>query len=1013
MQVMKRVVILFLTGFMPAMMYAQQKEVTGQVTDTAGAPLPGVAVTVQGTQQGITTDLEGNYTIQVPGADAVLVFSFLGMQTVQETVGDRKKIDVMMQPETEQLEELVVVGYGVQRKSDVTGSISTVEGEELAKQPVQTPSQAMQGKMSGVQVIGSGRPNSQPQVRIRGTGSVLAGAEPLYVVDGVLTDDIRNINNADIVSMEVLKDASAAIYGVRAANGVVIITTRQGEQGPPKVSYQGNAGFRQAANLVDMAGRDQYMSYLGDVMDEAAWQSKLEEDQEPLTIPGTTDWYDGVMRNALQMNHNLSVSGGSEHHRYYFSAGYFKEDGIIQTNNFDRFTLRANNDVQISEKLKLISQLSFARNDGRDVNMNSVFNNAYRAAPIIPVKVGDKYGNPNAWGNVGNPLLSLEKRNDGLLENRLQGNLAVEYKPVSSLTFRSAFNTDLRFGDQRTYTYQFLPDEETFVVAGGNQREENSRLNVIENRSTNWVWDNTLTFNKDFDDHALTVMVGSVTERFDSRRLRGERINVPEDEDLWYLDLGNPETQSINEGAGDRYARQSFLGRVNYAYAGKYLVSTSLRADGSSRFSERWGYFPTVGLGWVISEEGFMQDQGFFDRLKIRGSWGILGNDNIPTNEYITFADVNIPYFFNNGLELGSTIQEIKDEDLKWETTHQYDIGIEFELFDNRLSGEIDYYNKRTEDALTIVAIPATLGDPDNAYITNASSFRNSGVEFALSWNDEINEDISYRVGGNMTFNKNEVIGLAGGQALLSGSVGQQSFVTRTDNGVEVGSFYVRDAMGVFPDQAAIDAYVNAEGNPIQPDAQPGDLQYRDVNGDGIITDDDKIYAGSYQPKFYYGFNLGLNYRNFDLSADFTGNAGNHIYNGKKAFRYEITDNIEADYANNRWTAGNPSGSDPRVIEANIPASTYFVESGSFLRLNNLTLGYTIPTENLGPVSSLRVFLTSQNLFTIQRFSGFTPELPGGQVNPDEEQSGALDAGIELNAYPTTRTFAAGLNVTF
>lgn len=990
----------FLFGMSGPAIAQQTITVTGTVTDAAnGETLPGVSVMVKGTTTGTQTGVNGDFTIAAPPTGTI-VFTYIGFQQREVPVNNQTTMTVQLQTSAQQLEQVVVVGYGAQRRRDVTGAVSNVQGSDLAKQPVQTPTQAMQGRVSGVQVISSGQPNAQPQVRIRGTGSTLGGVNPLYVVDGVLTDDIRNINTADIVSMDVLKDASAAIYGVRAANGVIIITTRKGRSGDTKVTYNANAGFRQAVNVVEMADRNQYIDYLSDA------SPGTQVDNPPLTFGGTTRWFDEILRNAFQMNHNLSVSGGSEKNTFFYSAGYITENGIIRTNDFSRFNFRANNEINISEKLKFGSQLTLSRANERGAGLGST-QNAYRASPIVPSIIDGRYGNTSRFGSVGNPLIDLDKRDAKIVNNRLQGNVALDYNPLSFLTFHTAFNADMVFSRDRTYSYQFGNDESIFLSPGGDQYLRNSALDIREDKSVRWIWDNTVTFDKRFDQHNLTVTAGTVTERFDSDFLRGRRIDVPATPDQWYLNVGNPEG-ATNENGGDRYTRQSFLGRVNYSYANKYLLTASLRADGSSRFKERWGYFPTVGLGWVLSEEDFMKDQELFNFLKLRGSWGILGNDNIASNLYIVTAGINIPYFYDNGISLGSVIQDIKDEDLQWEKTKQYDLGLEFALLNNRLRGEVDYYNKRTEDALTVVSIPGIFGDPDNAYTTNASTFRNSGFEFNLSWEDKIPDDFTYRIGGNITFNKNKVIGLNGGQALLGGGVGQQGFVTRTDNGTEVGSYYVLNAIGVFQDQQEIN---NSPVFGTRSDVRPGDLKYEDVSGpggvpDGVIDNNDKIYAGSYQPKFYYGINLGFTYKNFDLTADFFGNAGNEIYNAKKAFRYQQTDNIEASFANARWKSDRPSGTDPRTLTSATPASTYFIEKGDFLRLNNLTVGYTLPADLLKRVkiSNFRVFATAQNLFTITNYSGFSPEFLSG--NP-------LEAGLELNTYPTTRTIAFGVNLGF
>lgn len=978
--------------------------VSGKVVDAQAQALPGVTITVKGSTRGTTTNTDGTFQLTAD-PQAVLVFSYIGFATQEVPVGNQTAINVTLAEDSQTLNEVVVVGYGTQRKRDLTGAVAQLKGEEIIKYPVQTPTQALQSKLAGVQIIASGRPNEQPQIRVRGVGSALAGVSPLYVVDGVLTDDIRNISNNDILSIEVLKDASAAIYGVRAANGVVIVTTRRGKSGATQVQYDANFSVRQPANLVQMASRDQYVSYLTD----AAPNQNV--NNPPLTSSQTTNWYDFALRNAPQSNHNLSVSGGGERNTFFFSAGYFTDFGVVNTNDFRRLTIRANNEIKINDKLTFSNQLSFSRGNERGVNLDGTYQSLYRAAPIVPAKEGDKYGNLSAFGNVANPILSLEARNNRIINNRLQGNLALNYKPVEWLTLRSAFNTDLVFNRDRTYLRAFQNDANTFVTAGGNQRQQNSQLSLNESKSLRYIIDNTATFDKTFGESDFTFLLGSVTENFTSDFITGARINVPNDPNQWYLGLGDPNQQLSNNSGGDLQTRQSFVTRVTYGLKNKYLFNASLRADGSSKFRERWGYFPTAGVGWVISDEGFMKDQSLFDFLKFRSSWGILGNDNIASNAYILTAAVNIPYFYNNGLTLGTAIQDIKDQQLKWERTQQVDVGLEFALFNNRLTGEIDYYNKTTRDALAFRVIPAIFGDPDNQLLTNIASFRNRGFEFVLNWKETFETGLGYSIGGNLTTNQNQLVGLNGGQALLGGGVGQQGFVTRSDNGQPVGSFYVLNATGVFQNQAEIDG-APVFGN--RANVRPGDLRYEDVNGDNVINNDDRIYAGSYQPKLYYGINLGLNYKGFDLAADVYGNVGNKIYNGKKAFRFENTDNIESAYADARWQTNRPSTTDPRILTSATPASTYFVESGSFVRLNNLTLGYTIPNglKEKAKLRTARIYVTSQNLFTIQQYSGFSPELPGGTLDLPAGSS-VLNSGIELNSYPTTRTFAVGLNVGF
>lgn len=993
--------------------------VSGKITDETGAGLPAVTVTLKRSLRATTTDENGNFSIVAPPDDTLLI-TFVGYNLETVPIAGQTEIIVAMTASAgQELEQVVVVGYGTRRRRDVTGAVSSVQGEELARQPVLTPTQAMQGRAPGVQVISSGAPNSQPSVRIRGTGTMLAGAEPLYVVDGVLTNDIRNINNADIVSVDVLKDASAqAIYGLSGGNGVVIITTKQGRTGPPRVSYNGQVGFRQVANQVEMANTPQYIAYQADATPDLA----IPPD------PANTDWYDAILKTGIQQNHVVSLSGGSEHVKYYLSAGFFADDGIVIDNQFRRYTFRSNNQFNITNNLKLTAQLSLAHARTQDVNLAAAYNNAYRAAPVIPSKIGNRYGNTSAFQNVGNAVLDIENQDNRLLEYRLQGNFGLEWQPVRSLTLRSLINADFNNAHRRQYYFQYNADSVTFLTTGGNQRNDRSTLTLRRDNYFSYTWDNTATFQQNFGDHDLTVLGGFLLNALRSDYITGSVRDVPVDPDLWYLDAGDPNTET-NENLASRYNRISYVARVNYGFMQKYQFTASLRYDGTSRFAKdnRWLASPAVGASWDISRENFMANQRIFDFLKLRVSWGRVANENIDPNLFIVTATSNIPYFFDGQPILGTVIQDIKDQDLQWEQLEETDVGIEFAVLGNRLLGEVTYYNKRTEDALVQVTIPAILGDPDQQYVTNAATFRNEGVEIGLTWKDRVGEDFSYTIAANGTFNRNRILDLRQGQPLFSGGVGNQGFVTYSAPGQPIGSFYVLQAIGIFRSQEEIDAY-NKDGVPIQPNAQPGDLKYADINDDGIIdvsaNSNDKVFAGSYQPKFYYGINLGFTLRNFDFNADFYGNVGSKVYNGKKAFRYDSRDNVEAEYASKRWTPQNTNGSDPRILATNTPASTYFVESGDYLRLNNITLGYTLPesaTARIG-ISSLRVYVTSQNLFTITPYTGFTPaDLPGTSASQSSGQSttvnaatgSALNAGIELNAYPTSRTFGIGVNVTF
>ncbi len=898
-------------------------------------------------------------------------------------------------------------------KEDVTGSVASVKGADIAKQPVLTATQAIQGKVAGVQIISSGDPNSSPTVRIRGVGTMLGGASPLYVVDGVITDDIRNINSADITSMDILKDASAtAIYGMRAANGVLIITTKKGRTGKMVVAYDGSVGVREISKLVNMAGANQYANYVNEASVYYGSGDSLVRSAQ-LAAGTNTDWYDAITKKSLIQNHNVSISGGSDKINYFLSAGYVGDGGTIKTNKFQRFTLRSNNEYKLTNTLKLSSLVSYSRTNLRDVDL-SVFDIAYRAAPYVPSKIGNLYGNTSLSNNISNPLLNLDKNNNSSIGNRLQGTFALDFKPVKWLTLHSSYGVDLNFYNNITYNYKYANTgpNNIFLTAGGNQLVNRSQLAVQNDNSNKWVWDNTATIAQTFGKHNLSLLIGTTSEEYKFNTAKGTRLDVPENKDQWYLDAGVPST-ATNTNTGDKWARNSYLSRLNYSYNNRYMLTATFRADGTSRFpsQNRWGYFPSVGLGWNIAKEAFMSDQKTFDNLKLRGSWGRVGNDQIASNLYNPLATLNVPYFYNGSEFLGISFDQAVDKNLKWETTEEYDLGLDFSMAKNRLSGSLEYYDKKTSNALINIAFNGqVLGDVDNLYTTNAANFTNKGVEFSLNWNDRINKDWNYNISGNIAFNTNKITGLNGGQALTAGGVGSQGFTTKSENGQSIGTFYILQADGVFKNTDEIKSSA-------QPDAQPGDLKYKDISGptgkpDGVINDYDRAYSGSYQPKFTYGINGGLSYKTFDFSFGTYGTSGGKIYNGKKAARADARDNVETDVAKNRWTPNNPNTNIPRANLNALPASTYFLESGSFFRINNVTLGYTLPRSFLSKykIQNLRIYVTAQNLATFTGYSGFTPEIVPFVTSGT---SSTLDAGIEQKIYPSTRTFAFGINLGF
>ncbi len=982
----------------------QDIRVTGKVTNENGDPLAGVSITLKGTDRGTATNNAGIFEMTVP-ENGTLVVSYIGYQTQQVPVNSQAVINVKMVESEKPLEQVVVVGYGTQKKIDVTGSVAHVKGDDLIKQPVLTATQAIQGKVAGVQVISSGQPGSSPQVIIRGAGSILAGANPLLIVDGIWTDDISNINTADILSIDVLKDASAcSIYGVRGANGVILITTRQGS-GKMKVTYHGNMGIMQAAHVVPMADAKQYINYV-----EAATLGL------PVGNTGyNTNWYKQVLRNAFYQNHDVSVAGSSEQNKYSLSLSYQTDEGIIIFNDYSRYTVRFNNEFTPTSYIKIGTTASFASQTSQNVNTYGITEDAYRASPLVPAMVNGKFGNTSQFQNVGNPVLDAQNTNDLSHDNKGQGNIWVEVRPIKALSLKSTFNGELDFNEDRAYTYQHPNDTTFFNVNGGSQGATFSTLAVANNRYYRWVWSNTANYTRDFGNNRVNVLAGTEAQEYYNLGASASRYKVPPIPSEWYIQDGDANNQ-YNGSSVTKYTTNSYFGRLFYSYKDKYLFTGNFRADASSVFSaaNRWGYFPGASVGWVASKEDFMQGQHIFQYLKIKGSWGELGNSNIPSDAAVQTLLSNIPYFFNSGntgggATTGSIVPQIKDLNLKWEITKESDIGLEYTILNGKMTGEADIYDKKVTNALIYVQVPGTFGSQANPnssiapgdVLTNAATIDNRGLEFSARWHDNIGKNITYYLGGNISFNRNRVVNLNGGLPFFDGNINGY-FTTETKAGYPIGAFFMRQAIGVFQSQAQINAYVDKNGKMLQPNANPGDLIYK-FDSEGVL---DTAFLGSYQPQYYVGIQGGINYKTIDLSFDLYSNVGNQVYNGKQQARVDAKDNVEQSIATSYWTPQNKSNTQPSANAGNLPASSYFLASGTFFRINNITLGYTLPTplvKSTKVITKLRIFVNAQNPVTIKKYNGFTSELPG---------SSPTNAGIELGTYPTTRTFAAGLDLT-
>lgn len=962
--------------------------ISGTVTDALGAPLPGASVVVKGTSTGTQTDFDGNFWLQADRG-AILEISYIGFKPGEVTLTGQQQINVRLQEDLAQLDEVVVVGYGVQRKADVTGAISSIKSEDILQQPALTATQSIQGRAAGVQITASAAPGASPTVYIRGLGTAFGGRDPLYVVDGILTSAIDNINPNDIVKIDVLKDASSlAIYGNRGANGVIIVTTRQGKSGKLQVNYDYWLGFRSVLSKVEMADARSYALYSNEA---------LGIERFSLEQPYNTDWFDEITRTGTFLNHNLSVSGGNENITAFFSAGYFEEEGILKGNDFNRLTLRSNTDFKITEKLKFTQQLSAAMTSVIPKPF-SAFTNAYKQAPLVPVRYpsgpfegsfGVSSDEVGSFNNVGNPVRDLYYDTEKRKELRLQGTFTLNYEPVEWLNLTS------RFGIQSGYvrSFNFTPNRELFLSGDPTRTVDdyNTEVNPINTltvrKSDNyrWVLDNFITLQKSFAQHTFKLTLGTTAEELGGEYLSGTRENVPPDSDFYSLNNGDDGTDRTSNLRSTTIRLNSYFARLNYDFSSKYLLTATLRRDGSSQFQEgrRYGNFYSVGAGWVLSREDFLRDTSV-SNLKLRASYGELGNQNVPLNVIIFNQGLNYAFGLGQDVNQGATIDQVIDPELSWETTEELDIGLEYGFLNNRLTGEIDYYNRLNRDAILPVELPDSFGAAGTT-LTPAGKVRNKGVEFTINWADTAG-DFGYSIGGNITFNNNELEEVTNSFFAENegGSIGNGQVTKKVVEGQPLGSFWLWEVTGV---------------------DETGAFIYEDVNDDGDIDNDDRQYFGSYQPKTFFGVNVSLTYRSWDFNLDGFGNYGNVVYNGKKAQRFG-GENVEQSIVDTRWTPTRMSNTEPAPGNMVPLSSTYFLESGDFFRINNITIGYTLPKDVLTFFSRFRIYATTQNPIISKKFSGFTPELPG-DGNP------LNSPGIELSAYPSVTSYIIGLNIHF
>ena len=983
---------------------AEQIRVTGKITGPDGQPVSGASVTIKGSKAGVAADAAGNYAINAT-TDATLTVTALGFASQDIPVNGRAAIDIALQAAAQNdLNTVVVVGYGSQRKLDVTGSVAQVKGEEIAKQPGTNAVSSLQGKVAGVQISNSGAPGASPLIRIRGLGTVYGAQSPLYVVDGVWFDDINFLNPNDIQDISILKDASAqSIYGVRAANGVVLVTTKKGK-GRATVTYSGHVGMQRVTKQVEMANGTEYATLINEM-------NMANGNAAPFSNPSSygtgTNWFDVVLRNAMITNHHIAVAGGTEKSTYNFSIGYLYQEGIVHNNDYNRITARLQNDITVFSPLKVGYTAIFESNRYHDA-AGGVIYKAFTAAPVVPVRYADgSYGDPADYpigSATNNPQAQLDFFNQRSRGYRITGNVYGELRIAQGLNFRTSFGGEFGQSDSRNYNPVY--------AANSIQFNNLSKLTIGKGETRNWILENTLTWDKTFGDHKVKVLVGQSAQRYKSYSLTGSAENVPNSsEGDMYIALGNTSNRTISDG-GSLATYASYFGRVNYSFMNRYLLNASVRADGSSKFSgdQRWGYFPSVGAGWVISDEGFMRNQKTFNNLKLRGSWGIVGNASVPPNLSVLTVNQSAGYtaIYNGVANTGASITTIVPPVIFWEKGIGTDIGLEGSLLNRRLTFEVDWYNRKTQDAIFDIPIVGSLGLSTSTIRGNQADFENQGWEFSLGWNDNT-QKLGYTINANFSVNNNKVLKVVtgnnpiyGGGAAATG--GQLS--TRTIFGQPIGQFFGLMVDGIFQNAAEVAASA-------QKTAKPGDFKYRDISGpagkpDGIINALDRVVLGNPNPKYTFGLNTNFNYGGFDLTVDLQGIAGVDVYNANKGLRYG-SENFSKDFYDKRWHGEGTSNTYP---SANVGGGTnylpnsWFVEDGGYVRFRNIQLGYALNSSLMKKwgMQRIRFYVNAQNAINFFKYTGFTPEISAG---------GPTDGGIDNGIYPLSATYNFGVNVTF
>lgn len=977
------------------------KPVTGIVVDSKGEPLTGVTVLLKATSIGTITDVNGKFTLETGSKTGpVLIFSYVGYDSQEVQITSQEEIRVVLVESNVMLNEVVVVGYGSQRKRDLTGSVSSVNTKELKTLPVPSIGDALQGRSAGVQVLSAGAPGSNVTLRIRGTGTI-NNSDPLLVIDGVPANvSLNTISPDDIAGIEILKDASAAaIYGSRGANGVVLITTKKGAQERNTLEFKMFTGVQSVANRVEMLNASEFASLHNDMMTNNG-QALNPDFADPAGLGAGTDWLDAIFRNAPIQNYTLAYSGGNANSHYYVSGAILDQQGIVANTGYKRYTVQFNSDSRVFDWLKFSNNLTL----NHDVKTSGDYNirNAMAALPAQPVYNADgTYSGPigqSSWvGDITNPIgkaMLVENSTKGY--NAL-GNISAEINILKELKFKSTGGLEASFWDNRTWSpaYNWQPTPQA-----------SSYLFQQYNKGITYLWDNYLTYDKYINgNHHLTLLAGSSAQAFRKDYMSGSAQGFSS---TTTQQLNNGTTSKTLGGSANEWKLLSFIGRGNYDYKGRYLLTATLRRDGSSRFgsNNRWGWFPSASVAWRVSQEEFMNRYTWLDDFKVRAGYGITGNQNI--GDY-SFASVlqTIQYVFNGQVVNAVVPLAIPNPSVRWEQVEQSNLGFDASLINGRINLSLDAYIKNTNDMLVPMSVPISTGYSDIVVPSiNAGKVRNKGVEISIT---SINTTgaIKWTTSANVAYNHNRVINLNDTIPLYTGSIGLNQNLSIQNSGYPVNAFYGFVTNGLFQTQQEVDNYaVQVPGEDPFNRTSAGDIRFKDLNNDGKIDDNDRTYIGNPNPKFIFAINNTIEWRGFDLSIFLQGVYGNDIFNANRIYQEgmavaqnQTTATLE------RWTGEGTSNTMPRAVfndpNKNTRVSDRFIEDGSYLKIKNLTLGYTFRQKWLekAKLSSARVYFSAQNLLTITNYSGFDPEVP---VN-----------GIDLNVYPVTRTVSAGINLIF